>query len=121
MKQKQTYLKIQTKDGKEYNYTVLTEQGRIEKEVDEIMKIIKSHAYRKNYDPVAIDKWRQENKIGEYREWEFNAKRIEEIQNKVKDGEAHMHPTNASRYGKKGKSGRTVGSSGKAYETKKQF
>jgi anti-sigma28 factor (negative regulator of flagellin synthesis) len=121
MKQKQTYLKIQTKDGKKFEYTVLTEQGRIEKEVDELMKIIKSHAYRLKYDSVAVDKWRQENKIGEYREWEFDAKRIEEIQQQVKDGDAHMWPTIASKYDKKNSKPGAFGSRGTYNTTKKQL
>ena len=121
MKQQTTYLKVKTKDGKEYNYTVLTDQGRLEKEVDELIAIIKSHAYRSKYDPIAVDKWKQENKIGEYREWEFDHKRIEQIQNEVKDGEAHMHPTNASKYGKKNSKPGASGPRGTYNTTKKQL
>ena len=121
MKQKQTYLKIKTKEGKTFEYTVLTEQGRIEKEVDELMKIIKSHAYRKSYDSVAVNTWRQENNIGEYRKWEFDAKRIEEIQQQVRDGEAHMHPKLTDNYEKIGRKGRLPGDTGGSYETKKQL
>lgn len=60
------------------------------------------------YNAAKADAFRRENKIGEYREWEFDHKRIEEIQAEVNAGEAHMHPDHKVRYprgNKPGKSG----------------
>lgn len=102
-KQPKTYLKKIVKKGIEYTVNALSDTGRIEREVDEDIKRIKSQAYRSSYDPIAVDKWRQENKIGEYREWEFDHKRIKEIQDKVKAGEAHMHPEDHAKFKNRGK------------------
>jgi len=49
------------------------------------------------YNAVEADEFRKANKIGEYREWEFDHKRIEEIQVKVSAGEVHMHPVHKVR------------------------
>ena len=89
--------------GEEKTVTWYSDTGRIEKEVDELMKIIKSDTYRSNYDPIAVDKWKQENKIGEYREWVFDLEIIKQIQDKVKAGEAHMHPEDHAKFKNRGK------------------
>jgi hypothetical protein len=102
-KQPKTYLKKIVKNGKEYTFNALSDAGRIEKEVDEDMKRIKSYAYRSNYDPIAVDGWKQENKIGDYREWEFDMELIKQIQDKVKAGEAHMHPEDHAKFKNRGK------------------
>jgi hypothetical protein len=102
-KQPKTYLKKIVKNGKEYTFNALSDAGRIEKEVDEDMKRIKSYAYRSNYDPIAVDEWKQENKIGDYREWEFDMELIKQIQDKVKAGEAHMHPEDHAKFKNRGK------------------
>ena len=60
------------------------------------------------YNAAEADAFRRKNKIGEYREWEFDIKRIEQIQAQVKDGEIVMHPEHRLRYPrgtKQGKSG----------------
>lgn len=60
------------------------------------------------YNAEEADAFRRKNKIGEYREWEFDVKRIEQIQLQVKDGEIVMHPEHRERYPrgtKPGKSG----------------
>jgi hypothetical protein len=102
-KQPKTYLKKIVKNGKEYTFNALSDAGRIEKEVDEDMKRIKSYAYRSNYDPIAVDEWKQENKIGDYREWVFDLEIIKQIQDKVKAGEAHMHPEDHAKFKNRGK------------------
>jgi len=102
-KQPKTYLKKIVKNGKEYTFNALSDAGRIEKEVDEDMKRIKSYAYRSKYDPIAVDKWKQDNKIGEYREWVFDMELIKQIQDKVKAGEAHMHPEDHAKFKNRGK------------------
>jgi anti-sigma28 factor (negative regulator of flagellin synthesis) len=89
--------------GEEKTVTWYSDTGRIEKEVDEDMKRIRSYSYRSNYDPIAVDKWKQENKIGEYREWVFDIERIKQIQDKVKAGEAHMHPEDHAKFKNRGK------------------
>ena len=91
------------KHGKEKTVTWYSDTGRIEKEVDEAIKHINSHAYRSKYDPVAVDEWKKENKIGKYREWKFDHKRIEEIQAKVKAHELHMHPEDHAKFKNRGK------------------
>jgi len=74
------------------------------------------------YNAIEADEFRRVNKIGEYREWEFDHKRIEQIQNKVKDGEAHMHPTYTEKYTKKQTGrGRSFGSTGRKNITKQQL
>ena len=121
-KQSKTYQKVQVRDGKTYYSTTLSELGRIEKEVDIDIKTISSDAYRRNYDPIKVDEFKKQNKIGPYREWVFNHKRIEEIQQQVIAGEAHMHPDFLERYEKKGGNrGRAVGSTGKKNITKQQL
>ena len=45
------------------------------------------------YNAKAADEFRRINKVGEYREWEIDFKRIEEIEQLVKRNEAHMHPS----------------------------
>ena len=90
-------------NGEEKTVTWYSDTGRIEKEVDEDIKRIKSHAYRSSYDPIAVDKWKQENKIGEYREWVFDLEIIKQIQDKVKAGEAHMHPEDHAKFKNRGK------------------
>jgi hypothetical protein len=102
-KQPKTYQKVQVRDGKTYHSTQLSDLGRIEKEVDELIKIIKSDKYRLNYNPVEVDKWKQENKIGKYREWVFDIEIIKQIQDKVKAGEAHMHPEDHAKFKNRGK------------------
>lgn len=102
-KQPKTYLKKIVKNGKEYTINALSDTGRIEREVDEDMKLIRSHAYRSKYDPIAVDKWKQENKIGEYRDWEFDLEIIKQIHDKVKSGEAHMHPEDHAKFKNRGK------------------
>jgi hypothetical protein len=89
--------------GEEKTVTWYSDTGRIEKEVDEDMKRIRSHAYRSSYDPIAVDKWKQENKIGEYREWVFDIEIIKQIQDKVKSHEAHMHPEDHAKFKNRGK------------------
>jgi anti-sigma28 factor (negative regulator of flagellin synthesis) len=90
-------------DGEEKTVKWYSDTGRIEKEVDEDMKLIRSQAYRSSYDPIAVDKWKQENKIGKYREWEFDMELIKQIQDKVKAGEAHMHPEDHAKFKNRGK------------------
>lgn len=79
------------------------------KEFNNIIDKIKSGKIK--YNAIEADEFRRANKIGEYREWEFDHKRIEEIQVKVSAGEAHMHPSHKIRYprgNKPGKSGPRV-------------
>jgi hypothetical protein len=46
------------------------------------------------YDPIKSDEFKRINKVGPYREWELDLKRIEEINEMVKRNEVHMHPSN---------------------------
>lgn len=59
------------------------------------------------YNAAEADAFKRTNKIGEYREWEFDHKRIEEIQAQVSTGEAHMHPEHKLRYQGGNKPGRS--------------
>jgi hypothetical protein len=89
MKQPKTYHKVQIRDGKEYHSTQLTDTGKAEKEIDEAIVLIK----KTKYNPVAADLFKRECKIGKYREWVYDMKRLEEINNSVLAGEATMHPS----------------------------
>ena len=88
-KQAKTYQKVQVRDGKTYYSSTLSDLGRAEKEMDELMALIKTT----KYNPVKADAFKRENKIGEYREWVYDMKRLEEINNLVLAGEATMHPS----------------------------
>jgi hypothetical protein len=81
------------------------------KELADFNQVIDDIASGKiKHDAAKADEFKRINKIGEYREWEFDHKRIEEIQAQVSIGEAHMHPGHKIRYprnsnNKPGKSG----------------
>jgi hypothetical protein len=45
------------------------------------------------YNAKEADNFKRVNKIGPYREWEIDFKRIEEIHVQVLSHELHMHPT----------------------------
>ena len=88
-----------------FNTLSKTELREFYKTIDEI----KSGKIK--YNAAEADAFKRVNKIGEYREWEFDHKRIEEIQAQVSIGEAHMHPEHKVRYergNKPGKSGPRV-------------
>ena len=89
MKQAKVYHKTHVKNGKTYHAQTLSDLGRAEKEMDELMALIKTT----KYNPVQADEFRRECKIGEYREWVYDMKRLEEINNLVLAGEATMHPS----------------------------
>jgi hypothetical protein len=102
MKQPKVYHKVQVRDGKEYHSTQLTDTGRADIEVNEAIKKIKTT----KYNPVTADLFRKECKIGKYREWVFDMKRLKEINKMVLAGEILLHKTT---YVKTGKAGRKPG------------
>jgi hypothetical protein len=71
------------------------------------------------YNAIEADEFRKINKIGEYREWDWDMKRLEEIQTKVSAGEAHMHPSHKIRYPRGNKPG-GIGPRGTYNNCKKQ-
>jgi hypothetical protein len=76
------------------------------REVEEFNRIIDDIKSGKiKYNAIEADEFRKANKIGEYREWEFDHKLIEEIQAKVSAGEVHMHPVHKIRYPRGNKPG----------------
>ena len=99
MKQQKEYHKITIKDGKEYHTKTLSDLGKAEKEIDKAMVLIKTT----KYNPVAADLFKRECKIGEYREWVFDMKRLEEINKMVEKGEVTMHPRLRKKIGHAGR------------------
>jgi hypothetical protein len=99
MKQPKVYHKVQVRDGKEYHSTQLTDTGRADIEVNEAIKKIKTT----KYNPVTADLFRKECKIGKYREWVFDMKRLEEINKMVEKGEVTMHPRLRKKIGHAGR------------------